>query len=91
MGLGSGSKSFTATALGLLMQDFAAGHNVTALPHGVTSFTWQTAVKDLLPDEWKLEDQWASEKANVHDIASHVSGLPRWGELLLELGCIFGS
>jgi CubicO group peptidase (beta-lactamase class C family) len=77
MSIGSGSKSFTATALGLLMEDFATGRNVTALPRGVPSFTWQTAIKDLLPGEWKLEDQWASDKANVHDILSHVSGLPR--------------
>jgi CubicO group peptidase (beta-lactamase class C family) len=72
MGLGSGSKSFTATAMGLLMDDFAAGRNETGLPHGVPSFNWDTKVQDLLPD-----DEWASEKASIHDIMSHVSGLPR--------------
>jgi CubicO group peptidase (beta-lactamase class C family) len=77
MGLGSGSKSFTATAMGLLMDDFAAGRNETGLPHGVPSFNWDTKVQDLLPDVWKLEDEWASEKASIHDIMSHVSGLPR--------------
>jgi CubicO group peptidase (beta-lactamase class C family) len=31
----------------------------------------------ILPDEWQLMDKWASEKATVHDILAHVSGLPR--------------
>jgi hypothetical protein len=34
-------------------------------------------MKDILPDEWKLMDAVASENANIHDILSHVTGLPR--------------
>ncbi|KAF9232374.1 beta-lactamase/transpeptidase-like protein [Melanogaster broomeanus] len=56
--MGSVSKAFCATALGLLIDDFANGRN------------------DLLP-EWQLMDEWASERANLRDILSHVSGLPR--------------
>jgi CubicO group peptidase (beta-lactamase class C family) len=51
---------------------------MTALPLGVEEITWTTKVKDLLPAEWKLMDGWADEKANLRDILSHVSGLPRY-------------
>ncbi|KAF9233586.1 beta-lactamase/transpeptidase-like protein, partial [Melanogaster broomeanus] len=74
--MGSVSKAFCATALGLLIDDFANGRNVTALPPGLTEITWHTRLKDLLP-EWQLMDEWASERANLRDILSHVSGLPR--------------
>ena len=78
MYIGSCSKAFLATALGLLMEDFAHGRNVTALPVGVQSLTWETKIKALLPDEdWQLEDDWATEKLNLRDALSHVSGLPR--------------
>ncbi|KAI0252716.1 beta-lactamase/transpeptidase-like protein [Lactifluus subvellereus] len=30
---------------------------------------------DILPDDWKLMDPWASQKANLIDILSHVSGV----------------
>jgi len=59
------------------MDDFAHGQNLTALPDGVNEFTWNTKVKDLLPDAWELMDPWASSKANIRDILSHTSGLPR--------------
>ena len=36
---------------------------------------------DILPDDWKLMDPWASQKANLIDILSHVSGLSRWESL----------
>ena len=59
------------------MDDFAKGKNVTALPSGVDEFTWKTKIRELLPDEWKMKDSWATESANIIDILSHVSGLPR--------------
>jgi CubicO group peptidase (beta-lactamase class C family) len=77
MGLGSMSKEFTATALGLVMDDFAHGRNVTPLPSGLKTFNWDTKVKDILPGDWKLMDDFASEKASIRDILSHLSGLPR--------------
>ncbi|THH01375.1 hypothetical protein EW026_g1301 [Hermanssonia centrifuga] len=55
--IGSCSKAFLSAAVGILIDDFAQGKNVTALPP-------------------KLHE-WATEKANVKDILSHVSGLPR--------------
>jgi CubicO group peptidase (beta-lactamase class C family) len=60
-----------------MMDDFLRGRNTTALPEEVEKITWKTKVQDLLPGEWGLMDKWASEKANIHDILSHVSGLPR--------------
>ncbi|KAI6135848.1 beta-lactamase/transpeptidase-like protein [Pisolithus thermaeus] len=75
--MASVSKAFCATALGILMDDFANGKNVTALPSGATELTWHTKVKDLLPGEWQLIDEWASERTNLKDILSHVTGVPR--------------
>jgi len=75
--IGSSSKAFTASAIGILMDDFATGRNVTALPAGLHTFNWDTKVKDILPGQWGLKDEWASEKANIRDILAHVSGLPR--------------
>ena len=59
------------------MDDFEHGRNVTPLPPAVTEFNWHTSVQDILPGEWQLMDEWAERKANLKDILSHVSGLPR--------------
>ncbi|KAG8221711.1 beta-lactamase/transpeptidase-like protein [Butyriboletus roseoflavus] len=75
--MASVSKAFCATALGLLIDDFANGNNVTALPSGLTELTWHTRLRELLPGDWQLMDEWASERANLRDILSHVSGVPR--------------
>jgi CubicO group peptidase (beta-lactamase class C family) len=58
------------------MDDFAHGRNVTPLPDGLATFTWDTKLKDLLPDDWKLMDAYASQHARIRDTLSHVSGLP---------------
>jgi CubicO group peptidase (beta-lactamase class C family) len=82
--IASCSKAFTATAFGLLIDDFIHGRNATPLPNGLTKLTWDTKVKDLLPsDEWNLMDSWAEEKASVRDILSHVSGFPRYAVKLM--------
>lgn len=75
--MASVSKAFCASALGILMDDFDHGRNVTPLPTALTEFNWHTLVQDILPGEWQLMDDWASKKANLKDILSHVSGLPR--------------
>ena len=75
--MASVSKAFCASALGILMDDFEHGRNVTPLPLTLMEFSWHTPVQDILPGEWKLMDEWASRKANLKDILSHVSGLPR--------------
>ncbi|TFK90155.1 beta-lactamase/transpeptidase-like protein [Polyporus arcularius HHB13444] len=82
-GIASCSKAFLATSLGILMDDFAHGRNVTPLPAQLARFDYETRVKDLLPEElgWGLHaiggDSWATDKARIEDILGHVSGLPR--------------
>jgi CubicO group peptidase (beta-lactamase class C family) len=80
--IASCSKAFVSASMGILMDDFASGKNVTALPSSVKTFDWETKVKALLQDEWVLEDEWATEKADVRDILSHVSGMPRSAYIL---------
>ncbi|KAG2030659.1 beta-lactamase/transpeptidase-like protein, partial [Suillus americanus] len=75
--MASVSKAFCVSALGILMDDYEHGRNVTPLPPALSEFNWHTLVQDILPGEWQLMDAWASEKANMKDILSHVSGLPR--------------
>lgn len=64
------------------MDDFVKGQNVTSLPEGVAQFDWDTKLVDLLPGEWKLQDEWASQKTNLRDALGHVSGLPGYVEPL---------
>ncbi|KAM5536134.1 hypothetical protein V8D89_010233 [Ganoderma adspersum] len=76
-GLGSCSKAFLTSAIGILIDDFANGRNVTALPHSLDTLNWDTKVQALFPGDsvWKLEDQWATEKANIADILSMATGV----------------
>ncbi|KAJ7104474.1 beta-lactamase/transpeptidase-like protein [Mycena belliarum] len=74
--LGSCSKAFLSASLGILMQDFEDGKNQTALPGPVAKFSWYSKVRDLLPEEWQVEDEWATEKTDLRDLLSHVTGLP---------------
>ena len=67
--------------MGILMDDFASGRNAIPLPVGMKKFDWDTKIRDLLPDDWELADEWATAKLNVRDILTHVSGLPR---------CVYG-
>ncbi|KAJ3557983.1 hypothetical protein NM688_g1175 [Phlebia brevispora] len=73
--LASCSKAFLSASIGILMDDYEHGRNATPLPSGLSRFDWYTKVKDILPDDWKLMDEWASEKATMRDILSHQSGL----------------
>ncbi|KAI0632695.1 beta-lactamase/transpeptidase-like protein [Trametes polyzona] len=75
--IGSCSKAYLATSVGLLIDDFAHGRNVTPLPDGVTRLDWNTKIADILPEEWDLEDPWAARAANIRDVLGHVTGLPR--------------
>ncbi|KAJ3550437.1 hypothetical protein NM688_g5077 [Phlebia brevispora] len=78
--IGSCSKAFLAAGLGILIEDFSKGLNTTALPLGLQSFSWETAIQDLFPgdSEWRLYDYWATERATLRDVLSHVSGLPSY-------------
>ncbi|TDL29088.1 beta-lactamase/transpeptidase-like protein [Rickenella mellea] len=75
--IASCSKAFLASTVGILIDDYASGKNTTPLPAGLSGLDWDTKIKDILPGEWMLQDTWATEKANLLDILSHVSGLPR--------------
>ncbi|CDO69943.1 hypothetical protein BN946_scf184836.g17 [Trametes cinnabarina] len=75
--LASCSKAFLATSVGLLMDDYAHGRNVTPLPRGVSRLDWDTKVSAILPGDWELDDEWSTQRASVRDIFGHVSGLPR--------------
>ncbi len=57
------------------MDAFAQGRNKTSLPPSVTKLEWRTKLVDLLPDDWKLMDEWADKHANLRDILAHVSGV----------------
>ncbi|KAJ7054958.1 beta-lactamase/transpeptidase-like protein [Mycena amicta] len=70
------SDQFLSASLGILMQDFANGKNTTALPSGITQFNWSTKMKDLLPGEWEMDNEWATDKADLKDLLSHRTGLP---------------
>jgi hypothetical protein len=77
--IGSCSKAFLNTSLGILIDDFAQGRNTTPLPTvtGLSSLSWKTKLSDILSSDWELSDPWASQKANLVDILSYVSGMPR--------------
>ncbi|KAH9063776.1 beta-lactamase/transpeptidase-like protein [Lactarius deliciosus] len=75
--IGSCSKAFVAASLGILIEEFVQGRNTTPLPTGLSTLSWQTKLVDILPGDWELSDPWASKKANLIDILSHVSGMPR--------------
>ncbi|KIJ31704.1 hypothetical protein M422DRAFT_266604 [Sphaerobolus stellatus SS14] len=65
-GIGSNSKLFAALGIGLLVEDEKYPIN------------WDTKIKDILPKgEWKLQDSAMEEQANLIDILSHRTGLPR--------------
>ncbi|CCM05808.1 uncharacterized protein FIBRA_08042 [Fibroporia radiculosa] len=75
-GIGSCSKAILASAVGILMDDFAQGHNVVPLPPNLAEFTWDTRIKDLFPggSEWRLPDSWMY-MVGSHIIATY-SGMP---------------
>ncbi|KAI0063208.1 beta-lactamase/transpeptidase-like protein [Artomyces pyxidatus] len=75
--IGSCSKAFVTAAIGILIDDYAHARNTTPLPTGLKKLDWDSKLKRILPDDWKHMDPWASEQANLVDILSHVSGLPR--------------
>jgi CubicO group peptidase (beta-lactamase class C family) len=60
--IGSATKAFTATTLGILHDD------------GVLD--WETPVVDMLP-EFRLHDPFASREMTAVDLLTHRSGLPR--------------
>ncbi len=60
--IASATKAFTTFGLGLLVDD--------------GKLDWDTPVREYLPD-FKLHDQFASERITARDLVCHRSGLPR--------------
>ncbi|EIN06837.1 beta-lactamase/transpeptidase-like protein [Punctularia strigosozonata HHB-11173 SS5] len=69
------SKAFVPAAMGIMIDDFAKGKNVTSLPPSIEVLDWDTKIKELLPDEWELQDHCATEGINLRDIFAHHTGL----------------
>ncbi len=59
--IASHTKSFTATALAMLVDD--------------GKITWETPIRDVV-SEFRLYDLFASERCNLRDLLSHTTGLP---------------
>lgn len=62
----SNSKSFTAAALALLVDD-------ETYPY----VQWRTPVSTLMPDDFVLADSYATKNITIEDILCHRSGMPR--------------
>ena len=69
--IGSISKSFAATGLGILVDQ--------------GKLTWDAPVRDFLP-EFRLKDRFASETSTLRDLLSHRTGLPRHDRLWYASG-----
>jgi CubicO group peptidase (beta-lactamase class C family) len=76
MTLASVPKVFTATAVGLLIDDFAHGRNMISLPQIISTVTWSTKIKDVLPD-WSTSDPIMNKELSIRDALPHMSGIPR--------------
>jgi len=64
---GSTTKAFTAAAMSLLVDDNANYSNVQ----------WETPIIKLIPEDFMLSDEWATNHITIEDALSHRSGLPR--------------
>ena len=62
MAIGSNSKSFTVTLMGMLVDQ--------------GKLEWDTPVRDYLPD-FRLHDEFATAEMTPRDLVTHQSGLPR--------------
>lgn len=77
---------FVALSLGLLIE------SGTKLPSG-RLLDWDTKVIDILGDDWKLEDEYATAHLDLTDLLSMRSGLPShdlWYKGILPLETIKG-
>lgn len=72
--IGSNTKAFTATALGLLVQE--------------GKLSWDDPVLQYLPG-FQLFDPYVTREIRVRDLLCHRSGLPTWGGDLLSYGSTY--
>lgn len=66
--VGSTTKSFTAAALTLLMDDKSKSSE---------AFHWNTTVSSLIRDDFVLTDDYINKHVTLEDLASHRTGFPR--------------
>ncbi|MCJ1359335.1 MAG: hypothetical protein MMC33_009336 [Icmadophila ericetorum] len=64
----STTKSFTAAAMSLLIDDSANSSN---------PLKWTTRVSSLIRDDFVLQDEYVTTHATLEDILSHRTGMPR--------------
>ncbi|EIN06835.1 beta-lactamase/transpeptidase-like protein [Punctularia strigosozonata HHB-11173 SS5] len=76
MAVASVSKAFVSASMGILMDDFAKGTNVTSLPPSIEVFDLETKIDALLPEDWGLDNACSENGTNVRDLLSHSTGLP---------------
>ncbi|KAH6885585.1 beta-lactamase/transpeptidase-like protein [Coprinopsis sp. MPI-PUGE-AT-0042] len=73
--IASNSKLFLSISVGLLISNQTLAEsfqNRTGKKLG-----WWTKLKDLMPEEWVLEDKDIERGATIQDLLSHRTGLPR--------------
>jgi len=63
---GSTTKSFTAAALSLLVDN--------STDYG--GLNWTTSISSILPDDFVLSNPWATQHINIRDALTHRTGLP---------------
>lgn len=74
--MASTSKSLTAAAVGKLVSDETFDPRVE----------WDTPMSRLLPGDFVLQDEYASEHATIEDILSHRTGMPRHDDSPMGVG-----
>ncbi|KAK8016634.1 beta-lactamase/transpeptidase-like protein [Apiospora rasikravindrae] len=67
---GSTTKSFTAAALSLLIDNSSTADSDT----GTTKLSWTTPISQLLREDFVLRDDWATAHITLEDAASHRTG-----------------
>ena len=65
---GSTTKSFTAAAVSLLIDDSAGSK---------TPLQWNTPIASIIPDDFVLLDNYATNHLTLEDALSHRTGMPR--------------
>ncbi|KAH8891646.1 beta-lactamase/transpeptidase-like protein [Thozetella sp. PMI_491] len=74
--VGSTTKAFTGAAVAHII-DSGSYKNPT-FPQRVVD--WKTPVADILPDDFVLQDEWATTHLTFEDTLTHRSGMPRHDE-----------
>ncbi|MCJ1308342.1 hypothetical protein MMC25_001995 [Agyrium rufum] len=72
---GSTTKSFTAAAMSMLIEETAKSKN---------PITWTTPISSLIRDDYVLMDDYATEHLTLEDSLSHRTGLPRHDYALIS-------